>query len=369
MPFWQRFLLAERSPLLRYGVALLLTCALVALAYLVSRLEGTPLPSLVIVSVVLSAVYGGMGPALIAAVIAAVGVDYFIIEPVGEVFGSYASLIRMVTYAFTAVVIASIVGALRDAYRHLHAQYGQVERAKRARETVLAIVSHDLRSPLSAVLVGMEYIKRVLAEGKPVDSLVVALNAIHRSADSMRRLVDDLLDAARIESGRFTVERVRQSLVPILTDAAASARLAADAKGIRIELQAPQGAYFAHCDRQRLTQVLTNLLGNAVKFSQDGARVDLRLSDEGEWLRIDVQDWGPGIHERDLPHVFTRYWQAEDTAHLGTGLGLFIAKTIIESHGGRIAVESNVGQGTTFRVYLRREDAVDLASREGTAAV
>lgn len=355
MPFWRRFLVAERSAAVRYLVAVLLACLFVAISYELSRLEGTPITSIVIVSVVLSAIYGGMGPGVLAAVVAAGGVDYFIIEPLGQVLTSYAGFIRIVMYTFTATLVGSIVGSLRDAYRDLHVQYEQTERQKRARDTLLAIVSHDLRSPLSAVLLGMEYLKRTVSRGAPLEGMARQVDAIYRSAHHMRRLVDDLLDAARIEAGRFTIEPDRQELVSILGEAAASARLAADAKGIQIDVNAPGAAHFVRCDRQRLIQVLTNLLGNAVKFSSDGARVELRLADEGEWLRIDVQDWGPGIRESDLPHLFTRYWQAADTAHLGTGLGLFIAKTVVESHGGRIAVASRLGEGSTFTVHLRRD--------------
>jgi signal transduction histidine kinase len=351
MGFWERFLVAERSAPLRYAAATGLACAFLVPVYLLNRLEGTGLSSLAVVSVVLSAIYGGLGPALLAAAICAIGIDYFVTEP-GRVFDSWTSLLRVLTYGAIGAMIASIVGSLRDAYRELHAQYRQTEQAKRARENMLAIVSHDLRSPLTAVLLGISYVKRAVGEGKAVESLGGALDAIHRSADSMRRLVDDLLDAARIESGRFSLEPMRQRLVPILEDAVESARLAADARRIRIDLEVPEDGHVVRCDRQRLTQVLANLIGNAVKFSPEGARVALQLRDESEWLRIDVRDWGPGIAEADLPRVFTRYWQAADTAHLGTGLGLFIARTIVESHGGRLDVESRLGEGSTFSVYL-----------------
>ena len=321
----ERFVLAERGPLRRYGVALALALGSLALVHLLNLVEGTQLSSLAVASVVLSAVYGGLGPALLDATITAIG-----------------------------AIIAGIVGALRGAYRELHAQYRQTEQARRARENMIAIVSHDLRSPLTAVLLGIGYVKRAAAEGRPLESLYGALDAIHRSADSMKRLVDDLLDAARIESGRFSLEPARQRLVPILEDAVDAGRLAADARRIRIDLEAPAGEHLVHCDRQRLTQVLGNLIGNAVKFSPEGARVELRLRDEGEWLRIEVRDWGPGIAAEHLPHVFDRYWQATGTAHLGTGLGLFIARAIVESHGGRIHVESRVGEGSTFSVDLRK---------------
>ena len=352
----ERFVLTERSALRRYTAAVALALGSLLLVHLLNLLEGTQLSSLAVASVVLSALYGGLGPALLDAAITAVGVDYYYSEPLTAVFDSWTSVTRVLTYAGIGVLIAGVVASLRDAHRRLHSQLEQVEQARRARENMLAIVSHDLRSPLTAVLLGIGYVKRAVGEGKAVESLGGALDATQRSAESMKRLVDDLLDAARIESGRFRLEPALQPLVPILEDAVDSARLAAQARRIRLELEAPAGEHLVRCDRQRLTQVLANLIGNAVKFSPEGARVALRLREEGEWLRIDVRDWGPGIAEADLPQVFTRYWQAADTAHMGTGLGLFIARTIVESHGGRIGVESRLGEGSTFSVYLRRAD-------------
>ena len=353
MPSWQRFLLAERSAPVRYGAAVLLACmALLSLYLLDVQAPGAQLHALGTLSVVVSALYGGMGPGLLTALIAAFGVDYYFVEPIGELFESWTSMLRLLTYALIALLIASIVASLRGAYRELHRQFRQLEESRRARENTLAIVSHDLRSPLTAVLLGIAYVRRAVAEGKPAQSLAGALDAIHRSADSIQRLVDDLVDAARIEAGRFSIEPARQPIVPILKDAVETARLAADARHIRLEFEPPAKAYFARCDRQRLTQVLANLLGNAGKFSPEGSRVELALRDEGDWLRIDVRDWGPGIREEHLRHLFDRYWQAPGTAQLGTGLGLYIARTIVESHGGRITVQSRIGEGSTFSVYL-----------------
>ena len=357
MGFWQRLLLAERGPGLRYGAAVLGACGSLLLVHLLNLIEqDAQLQALATLGVVLSAIYGGMGPGLLAAVISAIGVDYLFIEPLEDVLASWASVLRVLTYGIIAMLIASIVGALRNAYRELHGLYRDAEAARHARESMLAIVSHDLRSPLSAVLLGIAYVKRALSEGRPAQSLAGAFDAIHRSADSMKRLVDDLLDAARIEAGRFSVQPSRQPLLPILEDAVDAARLAAEARRIRIEFEPPTGEHFVRCDRQRLTQVLANLLGNAVKFSPEGAAVRLTLRQDGEWLRIEVRDWGPGIAAPDLPRVFDPYWQATYKAHLGAGLGLFIARTIIESHGGRIAVESRPGEGSTFSVALRGED-------------
>jgi signal transduction histidine kinase len=356
MPSWQRFLLAERSALVRYGASVLLAGTALLLLSLENAMAPGPLVQPVAtLSVVLSAIFGGLGPALVAALIAALGLDYFFLEPPGEIFESWTSVLRVITYVVIGALIASIVGSLRDAYRELHSQYRKLEESRRARENMLAIVSHDLRSPLTAVLLGVAYVKRAAAEGKPLRSLAGALDAVHRSADGMKRLVDDLVDAARIDAGRFSIEASRQPLEPILHDAVETARLAADARGIRIEFEPLEKTYYARCDRQRLTQMLANLLGNAIKFSPEGSRVALALREHGDWLVVDVRDWGPGIAPQDLPHVFDRYYQAADTAHLGTGLGLFIARTIAESHGGRLEVQSLPGEGCTFSVYLRRE--------------
>jgi signal transduction histidine kinase len=350
----ERFVLTERGPVRRYCAAVALALGSLLLVHLLNLVEGTQLSSLAVASVVLSALYGGLGPALLDAAITAIGIDYYYSEPLAAVFDSWTSLTRVLTYAGIGVLIAGVVASLRDAHRRLHRQLAEVERAKLARDNMLAIVSHDLRSPLSAVLLGIAYVKRALAEGKALDSCGGVLDAIHRSADSMTRLVDDLLDAARIEAGRFTLERKEQRLVPILQDAVESGRLAAASRHIDIDFEAPAGKYVLHCDRQRVAQVLANLIGNAAKFSPEGARVRVRLREDGEWLCIEVRDWGPGIAPAHLPHIFSRYWQAADKAHLGTGLGLFIARTIVESHGGRLEVESRLGEGSTFSVRLPR---------------
>ena len=352
----KNFLLAERTATLRYAAAVLLACGFLALVHVFALLEGTRLSSLAIVSVVLSAIYGGMGPALVTAAISAVGMDYFFVEPVGSIFNSWAGVLRVLIYGAIGFVIASIVASLREAYRELHAQYRQTEHAKQARESMLAIVSHDLRSPLSAVLLGIAYVRRAAKEGARMAELAGALDAIHRSADMMKRLVDDLLDAATIEAGRFSVAPERQALAPIVEDAVEAARLAAEAKRIDIDVGIPEGSPVALVDRQRLTQVLANLIGNAVKFSPEGARVKVELHSGRTGPRIDVTDSGPGISKADLPHVFSRYWQAADSAHLGTGLGLFIARSIVEAHGGRIEASSAAGRGATFSVFLAKPD-------------
>jgi signal transduction histidine kinase len=345
--FWERFVRAERSPALRYGVALLLACASLVLAMLFRGLEKADISSLALASVVLSAIYGGRGPALVDTAITAVGIDYLFTEPLYAAFHSWASAVYIVVHGLVGVLIADIVARLRDAYRDLRLEHEETVLAKRAREDVLAVVSHDLRSPLSAILLGAEYLRQT-SRGELQDIAA----GVQRSGRQMNRLIDDLLDAVRIEKGQLRIETARHDVGEIIEDALRETAAAAQAKAVRLVRAVPPGRHELECDRGRLAQALANLLGNAIKFSPEGAAVQLELHPEPDRVRLVVRDWGPGIPEEDLPLIFGRYWQAKDTAHQGTGLGLFIAKSIIEAHGGRIEVASRAGAGSVFTLYL-----------------
>lgn len=351
---WEAFLLAERSGADRYTAAMAFVCAALLVVHVLHRVEGTQLGFVPFAAVVLSAIYGGLGPALLAAAACAVSVDYLFAAPVMEVFDSAASWLRVAAYASVGFLIANIVSSLGQAYRALHAQHRRTQAEKRARENLLCIVAHDLRSPLTGVLLGLEHARSELAEGAAPGQVVRVLDGTHRSAARMRRLVEDLLDAAKIEKGRFAVRPGMHRIYQILEDALVSLHPAAHDKGVRLLATLPPEDAFIRCDAERIQQALINLAGNAIKFSPHGAAVELRVQLDEAWLRIDVRDCGPGIDARHLPHLFDQYWQAPDAAHLGTGLGLFIVRSVVEAHGGRVGVVSAVGCGSIFSVWLPR---------------
>ncbi len=341
-------MLAERGPLLRYGAGVALAALSLLLLHLLRDRDPGDYSSLALASVVLSAIYGGRGPALLATAITAIGLDYLLYEP-HHLFKSWAGVVHVVVHGLVGLLIAEITARLREAYRELRAEHAETVLATRARENVLAIVSHDLRSPLSAILAGAEYLER-LAQGEIRE---VALG-VERCGRQMSRLIEDLLDAVKIEKGQFRIDPGSHDLVSIVGDALQGSAAAAQAKGVRLVPRFARDTLHVRCDRGRIAQVLSNLLANAVKFSPQGAAVEIELEAQAQLVRIAVRDYGPGIPEEALPHIFERYWQARGTAHHGTGLGLFISKSIVEAHGGRIEVATGPGAGSVFSVFLPR---------------
>jgi signal transduction histidine kinase len=224
--------------------------------------------------------------------------------------------------------------------------YERAQRAILARQDLLATVSHDLKNPLSAILMATTLLKNASpTEGAAARKKLVDM--IERSVHRMNRLLGDLLDIASIEAGHLAVKTQRHPVALLISEAVELHRVAAAQKELRLEGVFPVEELEVDCDRDRVLQVFGNLIGNAIKFTRKGSiRVGAEL--RGEETLFSVADSGPGIEPDDLSHVFDRFWQARKTAGLGTGLGLTIAKGLVEVHGGRIWAESTLGQGATF---------------------
>ncbi len=241
--------------------------------------------------------------------------------------------------------------------------YSEAQRAAQAREEVLAIVSHDLKNPLGAVLMSA-----VLLQRGPPDPQRLQKHAasIHRNAQRMERLIHDLLDLSALDAGKFRVEPAPQEVAPLLADALSLLAPLAAEKGVRLEAR-PPSAGAIRCDRERMLQVLSNLLGNALAFTPAGGRIEVRCEPGGGGDAVfSVADTGVGIPEEDQPHVFDRYWRSM-ASRRGSGLGLAIAKGIVEAHGGRIWFESRPGEGTTFHFTLPRAGGDDRWAGEVAA--
>jgi PAS domain S-box-containing protein len=227
--------------------------------------------------------------------------------------------------------------------------YEQAREASAARDATLAVVAHDLRSPLQTILLYSSLLQD--KAGLPPPATVGA--TIVRAARQMNRLIRDLVDVSSIEAGRFSVETHRYSLAEIVRASVEALRPMAVSKSIALTAELGNGDRLdVACDPDRIEQVLGNLIGNAIKFTPASGRIVVRVERRGDEVRVAVADNGPGIASALLRHVFDRYWQAPETARQGHGLGLAIAKGIIEAHDGRIWVDSEVGKGTTFHFAL-----------------
>ena len=223
----------------------------------------------------------------------------------------------------------------------------EAEEAVRYRDQMVGIVSHDLKNPLHTIGMVMDLLA---TEPLREDERQEQLRIVVRTLDRMNRLIHDLLDAARVRSGHsLPIVRSWLGTRALVADVAELYGPLASEKKIRLSWDANQAPEKMLADRDRLLQVFSNLIGNAIKFTPEGGRIDLRAERAGnERVRFSVADTGPGIPAEDLQHLFEPFWQAHNRATLGTGLGLSIARAIVEAHGGVIGVESEPGRGTTF---------------------
>ena len=229
-------------------------------------------------------------------------------------------------------------------------QIARAEEAVRHRDEMVAVLSHDLKNPLNVVLLSAEVLRTHVVGDTRAES---TLRLVRRAVDRMNSLVLNLLDLSKIEAGRFELSPPHAYAAShLISDAFVILAPLAESKGVH--LTSSVDGDWVNVDAERVFQVLSNLVGNAIKFTPAGGAVTVTVEREKEAVRFAVRDTGPGIAAVELAHVFDRYWQARRGRSAGAGLGLYIAKGIVEAHGGHIWAESSVGAGATFYFTLPR---------------
>jgi signal transduction histidine kinase len=270
------------------------------------------------------------------------------------------TLLERPTRGFTlATVLHSAVRArqrqfeTRDLLRRESDARAEAERANRTKDEFLATVSHELGTPLSAILL---WSKLALTGTLPPEEFPRTFELIYRSALAQNVLIDDLLDAARMVTGKLLIIPSATQLAPAVNSALEIVRPTAKEGGVQIMACIDESAGVVQADLGRMRQVAWNLLNNAVKFTPAGGTITVTLRKEAPHVRLQVTDNGRGITAEFLPHVFERFWQADGGTTRqsgGVGLGLAISKKIVELHGGTITAESaGLDQGATFTVAL-----------------
>jgi signal transduction histidine kinase/ActR/RegA family two-component response regulator len=227
-------------------------------------------------------------------------------------------------------------------------QYLEAREAVRVREDLLGIVSHDLRNPLTGLLMRCSLLLESMPSGDLSKLVRPELEAMSRSAHRMERMLRDLMDFASIQAGYLAVERRAQPLLPLLREAMESVPVQSGKRAVRLDTDAIDPQLGVLCDRERFLQIFSNLLGNAVKFTPPGGEIAVAVTHLGGEVQFAVKDSGAGISSEDLPCIFQKFWQRSHGNRTGVGLGLHIAKTLVDAHGGRIWVQSQVGVGSTF---------------------
>ena len=286
------------------------------------------------------------------------GVIVFVV--VGAVAGMSEPLIIAIALVLLATgLLASSVTALvrrvvtdQVARAALARMYEEAEETIDAREQVLKIVSHDLRNPLNTISMTASLL---LDSPDLTEQQKNHLARIKRAGVRMNRLIQDLLDVAKLEAGRVAVDARQLEVAPLMREACEMLTPLAAEKSIALECTVADGLPPIMADSGRILQVISNLAGNAIKFTPAGGRIFLRADHDPRGVKFSIRDTGPGIPPDQLAHIFGRFWQANPADRRGIGLGLTIAKGIVEAHGGRIWCDSRPGEGATFQFTLGRE--------------
>lgn len=225
--------------------------------------------------------------------------------------------------------------------------YAEARSAIRARDEMIAVVSHDLRDPLQSIAATAE-----LLHLDPSADQAESIEIIGLASKQMEGLVQDLLDASRIDAGQLAIRKERVDMATLVREVQTVFQPQADARGVDLSCDAGGDALCVLGDGHRVQQVLSNLMANALHSVSAGGHVHVNSDRHGDWVRICVQDNGTGISAEQLGRIFDRYWRGDPARGVGAGLGLAVAKGIVEAHGGTIEVESELGVGSTFSFVL-----------------
>lgn len=265
---------------------------------------------------------------------------------------------KLLQHIFLSTILPLLIGIIilflvRSLLSQSKKNHESVIKAVKSRDDVLAVVSHDLKNPLSSIMLSIELLNRKIEKENINDKrLVKTISSIDRAARLMNDLIHNLLDQSKLEAGKLTLDLKEEDLSEIIQEVELILNPIAKEKSIIIQNKLPPGPMRVLCDKKRLMQVFSNLIGNAIKFLGSGDKIIVEAHQTDKDLVFSIKDTGPGISPEALPHLFERYWQVKETAKMGTGLGLAIVKGFVEAHGGKISVTSQLQVGSTFTFTL-----------------
>lgn len=271
-----------------------------------------------------------------------IGDEELVIESLRRGAYDYLSKAKLETDTLTSKI--RVVRRLHEASQRTRESVDQLRRAVAATDSVLAVVSHDLRGPLNNIELAMG----LLAENVAPQQRALAIASIHRAIARADRLISDLLDVARLSDG--AIDLVVEPVDPahVVETAVSDVQPALEQHGLALRVEISDEVAPILADRNRVIQILDNLLRNAIKYGPRGGEVSVEVHRRDGAVEFAVRDQGPGLDAEAQAHVFDRFWRAKEKSSSGSGLGLAIAQGLVQSHGGEISVESTFGQGARF---------------------
>jgi len=247
-----------------------------------------------------------------------------------------------------------VMRRLTTQYRREQAERAKARREAAARQEVLAVVSHDLRNPLNAIMLGSSLLAETVPDIDANRSVRRTIASVRHAANRMTNMIEEILDDARIDAGTIKLAREPRDLAPLVEGVFEIFRHRAAARAIELRREGCE-QLLVDVDSERVHQILSNLIGNAMKFTPEGGTISVAISGDAGPATVEVRDTGSGIPPEQLTKLFDRYWRGDRSGERGgLGLGLYICKNLVEAHGGRIWVESKLEQGSSFFFTLPR---------------
>lgn len=376
IPLWRRPLVGYFMSILLIGVALLIAL------FFRNVLDSSSFSgSFLIIAVLLTALIWGVGPAIFSLVLSTFVIDYFFVRPVGQIsLYNWHGVSQLLPYIFAGLVIAIITGQrerarlqslateqelqayaeeLEEANAKLKEANHQLKDTDQLKDRFLSIASHELKTPITSIRGQAQLAIRRLAKSKTpspeIAGMSTTLEKIDAQTTRLTSLIDELLDVSSMRAGKVELHKRECELVTLCQDIVEDQQLLSG-RTILLTAETPTVDIIADCER--LTQVVVNLVTNALKYSSEGSDVQVRLSQNDAHACIAVQDHGKGISDKQLPHIFDTFYRTPDaqaSSKFGLGLGLAICKDIVERHGGRIWCESKIRKGSTFFVEVPKK--------------
>lgn len=366
IPYWRR-------PIIGFAVSLPLTILSASALHALMNVMQWSLASsssVMVLPVLFLALFWGVGPALFAILVSIVALDYWFVRPLYTLSPGLNTVIQFLPFIISGLIVA-IITAQREQARlnslaaewelqtyasHLEEVNRKLEDANRVKDRFMSIASHELKTPITTIRGQAQLTLRRLAKQKELSpelsEVQTSLEKINEQTSRLTSLIDDLLDMSSIRAGKIELRKKKYDLRTLTEGVVDDLRLMT---GRHISLQSPETPVNVNVDVDRFSQVIVNLVNNAVKYSPDSKPVEVSISQQEKAAQLQVRDRGKGIAKDQQDRIFDTFYRtpdAESSSKRGLGLGLSISKEIVERHGGRIWVESTPGKGSAFFVEL-----------------